>query len=700
MGKRPKCCSILLVALVLSGVVRADAPRFHWVQGGHASQVRSVAISPDGQLAASASEDGTLKLWRLADGRLRSTRLTNEGPVFATNGVAFSPDGSLVAGTGTGGGRLCRLADGQSLHALEGFETGYGVAFSADGQLVAVAGSITGLEEAAGVFRVSDGARILLFEGAPQRYGIAIVFAPDGLSFFLSSGSPFSSGQPGGIKQVRVSDGMVLRSLDGHTRRVNALALAPDGATLASAGEDASIRFWSASDGSPLATISAAHTGEVHHVAYSGDGAFLVSTGFDGQARVWRTDDRTLARTISGHAGPVSSAAFTAEQSRLLTAGGRTFGGGGDNTIRLWNLAEGAPLATFTRITTRSPFLAHADEANLVAISDGWEPVQIRDALDGRLVQSIETGEWVSGLAISRDGTLLATGGGISENRLDLWNLDDAAVYATISLAPFAAPEAAFAPDGQLVAAGTWNEGLRLHRTSDGAFVRALSSSAPGGRSPVFSSDGTMVAAVNGSSAMIWRVSDGGLLRSFPVSGLGAQQISFSADNARIVVGGSGATVWIFRVSDGSLIRSINIGSFASVRSVTITPDGSHVLVGSTYPVQRLSVWRVTDGALVADIDQENGTGVELTRFTPDARRILFSRQDGVVAAIFNPLLAECPGDVNADGSVDLADLAAQLAGFGNLTGESPATGDLDDDGDIDIGDLALLLGGFGATCH
>jgi WD40 repeat protein len=691
--------ALIAATLTTPAAARAEAPRFHWIQGGHASQVRAVAVSPDGQLAASASEDGTLKLWRVADGRLRSTLLTNEGQSFAANGVAFSPDGTLVAGTGTGGGRLCRVADGESLHALEGFETAYGVSFSADGQLVVIAGSITGTEEAAGVFRVSDGATIRIFEGTPQRYGISAVFTPDGLSFFLSSGSPFSPGQAGGIKQVRISDGMVLRNLSGHTGRVGTLALSPDGATLASGGEDATIRFWSAADGTLLHTIPAAHVGEVNHVVYSSDGASLASSGADAVTRIWRTSDHTLVRTISGHTGPVSSAAFTIDHSRLLTAGGRTFGGGGDNTIRLWNLADATALATFTQFTSRSPLLAYAPSADKVAISDGWEPVQILSAADGSMLQAIEPSTYVAALAITPDASRLAVAGGTTNGHIDLWNLATGMPYATITTSPPWSPFVAFSPDGQFVAAGSWDSGLKLYRANDGGFVRTFASSAPGGRDPVFSHDGTMLAAVNGVSALIWRVSDGSLLRAFPVSGLGAQRVVFSADDSRIATAGSGQTIWIFRVNDGGLVRSIDAGQFSTVHTIALTPDGAHILGASSYPGQRLDLWRISDGARVASIDQQNGTGVDFMQFAANGRRILLSRQDGVAAAMFNPLFPRCDADVNADGVVDLTDLAMQLAGFGNPSGESLATGDLDDDGDIDIGDLALLLAGFGTAC-
>lgn len=59
----------------------------------------------------------------------------------------------------------------------------------------------------------------------------------------------------------------------------------------------------------------------------------------------------------------------------------------------------------------------------------------------------------------------------------------------------------------------------------------------------------------------------------------------------------------------------------------------------------------------------------------------------------------DCPGDVNGDGSVGLADLATLLANFGTAQGATLEMGDLDGDGDVDLADLATLLANFGATC-
>lgn len=95
----------------------------------------------------------------------------------------------------------------------------------------------------------------------------------------------------------------------------------------------------------------------------------------------------------------------------------------------------------------------------------------------------------------------------------------------------------------------------------------------------------------------------------------------------------------------------------------------------------------------------------------PTIGRIMRMRYDGTFSEVVvwelglvNDLLLvpdsatpNCPGDVNGDGAVDLADLATLLSNFGGTGGA--AAGDIDGDGDIDLADLATLLANFGGTC-
>jgi len=66
-------------------------------------------------------------------------------------------------------------------------------------------------------------------------------------------------------------------------------------------------------------------------------------------------------------------------------------------------------------------------------------------------------------------------------------------------------------------------------------------------------------------------------------------------------------------------------------------------------------------------------------------------------AVVMTPI---CPGDLDNDGDVDLADLAQLLSNYGMTSGAEPDDGDLDNDGDVDLADLAALLAVYGDTCE
>jgi eukaryotic-like serine/threonine-protein kinase len=123
------------------------------VLAGHDGGVADVAFGPDGKVLASASKDRKVKLWDVATGRLLQT-LAHESPIQS---IAFNPDGHLLATAQFGpAAHPVQVWDLATLQAItlpddELGQSGYGVAFSPDGKVLAACGD--GLT----IWRVADG---------------------------------------------------------------------------------------------------------------------------------------------------------------------------------------------------------------------------------------------------------------------------------------------------------------------------------------------------------------------------------------------------------------------------------------------------------------------------------------------------------------------------------------------------------------
>ncbi len=284
---------------------------------GHTDKVLALTFSGDGVYIASDSLDKTIRLWNVRSGQSVHTLSKGESEMIITNGIAFSPNGNLLASAEA----IWDVKSGDIVHVLN---TGQHapVAFSPDGSLLAIAL----FNQPPKLWNVTSGQVADSFVKQPRNadnLSINIAFSPDG-AWVAAAGH-----LDGTVRLWDVHSGQIVRSLShGTESNIHALAFSPDEQLLASAGTDATVRIWDAASGQQVRSLG--HRAGSWSVAFSPDGSLLASAGCNGTVQIWEVTSGKLLRTLD-HNDQVTAVIFSPDGTLLVS-------GGYDNQIYLWGV--------------------------------------------------------------------------------------------------------------------------------------------------------------------------------------------------------------------------------------------------------------------------------------------------------------------------------------------------------------------------
>lgn len=263
----------------------------------HKGAITSGAMTKDGQTLATASSDGTVRLWDLRELKLRGHLAVGRGYPL----VAFSANAKTLAvklnGQNENDIQLWDLENLKEIRRFGSGNSGEALVFLADGKLVDLSVEIAILDP-------ETGREIRRFDRMPHHNpSTSLAISLDSriaATGFADADSPGRVARQVTLWHIPTATPVV--TFDGHAAAVVSLAYSPDGWLLATGSWDGGIRIWEALSGRELACFTG-HRGGIRSLAFSRDGRLLATGGSDGSVLVWSMD--SVPRRPKGPSGTV-----------------------------------------------------------------------------------------------------------------------------------------------------------------------------------------------------------------------------------------------------------------------------------------------------------------------------------------------------------------------------------------------------------
>ena len=526
----------------------------------HADRVTGVSFSPDGRRLATASRDGTVKVWNLDNGREFLTyRGHRKGEpdganVLGVPNVAFAPDGKTVASSGGKVLHVWDAATGELKQTLAGHAApARGLSFTPDGKHLVSGGDdrkvivwdlatgkpkVTYPDQASRVEAVAvsagkGAARVIAtvnangellvypFADEPRPHllgvtvtdggegGFGVAFVGETPNVLTCGGDPRVKLTTGPEPGAAVSGvGTAARVFAGHAGKVTTLAATPDGTRFVTGSADRTVRVWETATGKPLATFTSAAlptAGETREVGVSAvgvspDGQYVAAGTVEGTLHLWPMAADDESRKAADAAEPLWAVA--------TSPGGQTYAtAGADKLIRLYDAPTGKLLTTLTGHAAAAPALAYLSDTALVTGS-GDKLVKLWDTATGQATDL--AGHTSAVLAVTTVPAEKRVYSGGLDKAVRAWDAAGKPLWTWAAASPVTALAAW--PDGRRLAVGTADGTLTIlsvPATGDPVKAGATVAHGNGVAAAAFHPDGVRLLTAGGDGlAKLWTVHD------------------------------------------------------------------------------------------------------------------------------------------------------------------------------------------------
>ncbi|USP76690.1 uncharacterized protein yc1106_03964 [Curvularia clavata] len=413
------------------------------------------ALSPNGNILASVSREGTVKLWDATTGAMLQVLNDNGGGVTQ---LIFSPDGTVLASASYDNTlRLWEVHTGEPLQTCVGYspfrET---LVFSSDAKSLGFISSKT-----VKLWKTETAVLHSLMGHSDEV--VALAFSPNGK--MLAS---ISAG--GTVKLWDAGTETVVQTTKQDLGGVKSMAFSPDGKVLASVSGDKllTIKLWDVSSGSEREMIES-YSSPVLGWALSPDGTMLACTSQNWESGyyvigIWNFDTKKKPQRLKGHSDVILKVAFSPD-SRWLASASR------DGEVKLWDLGKGRGALCFKSHSRSITAVGFSPNGALLAIGLDQRDLALFDICQGKIRVTLS--------------------GHSSNVMTEAFSSDVMA--------------AAFSPDGSMIASISWDETVELWDVSTGDLLQTLRSLPSECHATAVSSDGEVLAiASRKGTVQLW----------------------------------------------------------------------------------------------------------------------------------------------------------------------------------------------------
>jgi len=229
--------------------------------------------------------------------------------------------------------------------------------------------------------------------------------------------------------------------------------------------------------------------------------------------------------------------------------------------------------------------VAFSKDGTILA-SGGGSAVILWEVATGRELRAL-TGHSkdITSIALNGEGILAS---GSEDATVKLWDIATGRELRTLTGHPRGVQSVAFSADGRILASSSVDEKVKLWEVATGRELRTLT-----GHSVAFSGDGTILASDGGSVVMLWEVATGRKLRTLVGHSDRVKSVAFSVDGKMLATGSLDKTVKLWEITTGRELHTLS-GHSDIVDSVAFSADGRTLASGSWD--QTIKLWDVGSG--------------------------------------------------------------------------------------------------------